>query len=201
VTAPTLWRSPAADEAAHLLIGSACAAIGALTLEVPRLVRWAELIAERLGRGATLLTAGNGGSATHAAHLSSELVGRFRHDRRALPAICLSSDGPTLTALGNDYGFEQVFARQVEASARAGDVVVVFSTSGRSPNVVAAARAAAACGATTLALTGPRPNPLATVADDALVSTGVDTAAIQDSHHVAVHALCASLDQLLGVVP
>ena len=195
MTAPTLSRSPAAHDAALELIGAAREAISALAGETA----WAELIVDRLGRGGTVLTAGNGGSATHAAHLASELVGRFRQDRQALPATPLCSDGATLTALGNDYGFDQVFARQIEASAGPEDVLVLFSTSGRSPNVVAASRAAARGGATTLALTGPAPNPLAACADDVIASAGVDTAAIQDSHHVAVHALCAALDELLGV--
>lgn len=197
----TLNTTAEPHHVARALIGQSCAAISALSLEVHRLVRWAELIGRRLAAGATVLTAGNGGSATHAAHLASELVGRFRHERPARAAVCLSSDGPTLTAIGNDYGFDHVFARQVEAIARPGDVVVLLSTSGRSTNVLNAARAALRAGVTTLALTGPRPNPLADLADDTLASTGGDTAAIQDSHHVAVHALCAALDEVLGGRP
>lgn len=180
------------------VITAAHDAIRQLSVDAPRLARWAELIGERLEAGGMVLTAGNGGSATHAAHLVGELVGRFRRERTALRATCLTADGSTLTALSNDYGFERVFARQIEATARPGDVVVLFSTSGRSRNVLAATESARACGAVTLAFTGPAPNPLHQLADDALASCGSDTAAIQDSHHVALHALCAALDEVVA---
>jgi D-sedoheptulose 7-phosphate isomerase len=183
------------------LIGAAREAVGRLTTEAPRIARWAELLRERLEAGRTVLTAGNGGSAAHAAHLAGELAGRFRHERPGLRSVCLNSDGPTLTAIANDYGYQEVFARQVRTLTGPGDVVILFSTSGQSANVLAAARAARERGATTLAVTGPGDNPLRELADDTLVALGAHTAAIQDAHQVALHALCAGLDRLLGVVP
>ena len=188
-----------ASHAALTLIGAAHDTIGGLRAEAPRLARWAELIAGRLHRGGMVLTAGNGGSATHAAHLAGELVGRFRHERRALRAVCLTSDGSTLTAIGNDYGFERIFARQIEGLVGRDDVLVLFSTSGRSPNLREAVSAARQRGALTLAFTGPAPNPLQHVTDDALAVDGADTASIQDAHHVGLHALCVALDHVLGV--
>ena len=189
----------AAINAALTLLDAAHDTIGGLRPEAPRLARWAELIAGRLHRGGMVLTAGNGGSATHAAHLAGELVGRFRHERRSLRAVCLTADGSTLTALGNDYGFERIFARQVEGLAGRDDVVVLFSTSGRSPNVLEAVTAARQCGALTLAFTGPAPNPLQRVADDAVAVDGADAASIQDAHHVGLHAVCVALDHVLGL--
>ena len=184
---------------ARSFIGAAHESVGRLRGEAPRLARWAGLLKTCLDAGGTVLTAGNGGSAAHAAHLAGELSGRFLADRPPLRAVCLASDGPTVTAIANDYGYEEVFARQVRALARPGDVVVLFSTSGRSPNVVAAARAGRHCGAVTLAFTGPGPNPLGDLTDDAIAPTAANTASIQDAHHVALHALCAALDELLGV--
>ena len=149
----------AAELAAHVdRLGQA---LPALRAAAPTLARWGEDLGHRLVAGGRLLAAGNGGSAAEAQHLTAELVGRFDRDRRALSAIALHADTSSLSAIGNDYGFAQVFARQVRAHARPGDVVVLFSTSGRSPNLVEAASAAAALGATSWALTGPGPNPLA----------------------------------------
>ncbi len=188
-----------AGAAALDLISTAQVTIGGLRADASRLARWAELIAGRLHRGGVVLTAGNGGSATHAAHLAGELMGRFRDERRALRAVCLTADGSTLTAVGNDYGFEKVFSRQIEGLAGGDDVVVLFSTSGRSPNVLEAVTAARLRGALILAFTGPAPNPLQRAADDTVAVDGADTACIQDAHHVGLHALCAALDHVLGV--
>lgn len=190
-----------AVETARNLIGAAHESIGRLRSEAPRIARWARLLRECLGGGGLVVTAGNGGSAAHAAHLSGELAGRFMHERPPLRAVCLASDGPTVTAIANDYGYQEVFARQVRALVRPGDAVVLFSTSGASANVLAAARASRSCGALTLAFTGPGANPLSDLADDAITATAAHTAAIQDAHQVALHALCAALDQLLGVIP
>jgi D-sedoheptulose 7-phosphate isomerase len=184
--------------AVEQIIDHAQEAIGSLRGETVTLQRWAALLYECLQAGGLVMAAGNGGSATHADHLTGELIGRFRHERRPLRAVSLNADPCALTAIGNDYGFEEVFARQVRGLARRGDVVVLFSTSGRSPNVVAAAIAARANGATALALTGPVPNPLAAAADETIGVRAPDTASVQDAHHVAVHALCAALDELVG---
>lgn len=163
--------------------------------------RWGGLLAQRLGAGARLLAAGNGGSAAQAQHLTAELVGRYRDDRRPLSAICLSAETSSLTAIINDYPPEELFARQVEAHGREGDLLIVMSTSGRSPNIIAAAERGRLCGLTVLALTGPRPNPLAVVADDALIVSSPFTATVQELHLVALHLICASLDVALGQVP
>jgi D-sedoheptulose 7-phosphate isomerase len=182
-------------------IGSAHEAIGRLGAEAPRIAQWARILHTCLAAGGAVVTAGNGGSAAHAAHLAGELTGRFLHERPPLRAVCLASDGPTVTAIANDYGYAQVFARQIRALVRRGDVVVLFSTSGCSPNVLEAARAARQCGATTLAFTGPEPNPLQDLADEVIAPAAATTASVQDAHHVALHALCAGLDDLLGVFP
>lgn len=155
---------------------------------------WGRRIADVLAGGGRLLAAGNGGSAAQAQHLTAELVGRYREDRPPFSAICLSSETSSLTAILNDYPAEELFARQVEAHGRPGDVVVLMSTSGSSVNVVGAARRARRCGLTVLALTGPRPNPLAELADETLAVDSPWTATVQELHLVALHLLCSSFD-------
>jgi D-sedoheptulose 7-phosphate isomerase len=172
-------------------------ALRALRGEAARFERWAALLADRLPAGARLLAAGNGGSAAEAQHLTAELVGRFDRDRPPFSAIALHADTSSLTAIGNDYGYADVFARQVHAHARPGDVLVLLSTSGRSENLVRAARAGRECGATVLALTGPRPNPLAELADDTFAAGGC-TATVQETHLVSVHLLCAAFEAALA---
>lgn len=186
------------DRVAAQVIDNAHQAIGRLRGHTVRIEHWAWTIRDCLRGGGLLMAAGNGGSATHADHLVGELIGRFRREREPLRAVSLNADQCTLTAIANDYGFEQVFARQVAGLARPGDVVVLFSTSGRSPNVLHAAEAASDRGARVLACTGPAPNPLAARAGDALAVDAIDTASIQDAHHVALHALCAVLDELVA---
>ncbi len=161
--------------------------------------QWAAELAGRLSGGARLLAAGNGGSAAEAQHLTSELVGRFLHDRRSFSAISLCSESSSVSAIVNDYGAEEMFARQVEGHGRPGDVLVLLSTSGTSPNVLRAAERARDLGLTVWGLTGPAPNPLAELCDDALCVDAPSTAAIQEGHLVAIHALCAALDRHLGV--
>jgi D-sedoheptulose 7-phosphate isomerase len=176
---------------AHL--GEIGPAVASLRRESSRLAEWAEELARRLLTGAKVLAAGNGGSAAEAQHFTAELVGRYAGGRQAFPAICLHADAPALTAIGNDYGNDEVFARQVCGHVRSGDVLLLLSTSGRSPNLLAAARAAREAGATVWALTGASPNPLAETADEAIC---IDTAAphAQEAHLIALHALCASFD-------
>jgi D-sedoheptulose 7-phosphate isomerase len=157
---------------------------------------WADDIASRLVAGRRLLAAGNGGSAAEAQHLTSELTGRFDGDRPAYSAISLHAETSAVTAIGNDYGFEEVFARQVRAHARTGDVVVLLSTSGKSPNLLAAAAAARAVGARAIALTGARPNPLADAVDDAICIEG-PSANVQEAQLVLVHALCRAMEPAL----
>jgi D-sedoheptulose 7-phosphate isomerase len=162
---------------------------------------WGTRLASVLDRGGRLLAAGNGGSAAQAQHLTAELVGRYRDDRPPFSAICLSAETSSLTAIANDYPPEELFARQVEAHGRPGDVLVLMSTSGRSVNVVAAAERGRRCGMQVWAFTGSRPNPLADAADEALCVEAAFTATVQELHLVAVHVLCAGLDLELGVIP
>jgi D-sedoheptulose 7-phosphate isomerase len=165
----------------------------------PVVAGWAERLAEVFTAGGRVLTCGNGGSASEAQHLTGELVGRFRHDRQPLSAIALCADSSATTAIMNDYGVEDVFARQVRAHGRPGDVLIAFSTSGTSPNVVAAAKAALETGVTVWALTGPAPNPLAALSDSAIPVIAATVATVQEIHLSMVHALCIALDDALGV--
>jgi D-sedoheptulose 7-phosphate isomerase len=193
-------HSVAEDWMERAIAGHVRAAIPVLTaleLESPRLARWAMRLAERLEAGGRLLIAGNGGSAAEAQHLSAEFVGRFRSERRPYAAIALNCDSSAVTAIGNDYGYQEVFARQVRAHARTGDIVLLLSTSGASANLVAAARASAESGAVSWAITGPAPNPLATACDDAIALPGA-AANVQEAELVALHALCVAFDALVG---
>jgi D-sedoheptulose 7-phosphate isomerase len=162
---------------------------------------WGGRLAAVLEGGGRLLAAGNGGSAAQAQHLTAELVGRYRDDRPPFSAICLTAETSSLTAICNDYPPEELFARQVEAHGRAGDALVLLSTSGRSPNMVAAAERGRRCGLQVWAFTGPRPNPLADLAHEALSVDAEFTATVQELHLVGLHILCAALDRELGVIP
>jgi D-sedoheptulose 7-phosphate isomerase len=168
-----------------------------LRVQSPLIARWGARLASKLDGGARLLAAGNGGSAAEAQHLTAELVGRFLDDRRPFSAIALHADTSSMTAIGNDYGFEQVFARQVRAHARPDDVLVLLSTSGGSRNVLLAAAEARRAGAEVWALTGPGPNPLADAADEALCVPGA-TATVQEAHLVAVHMVCGAFEIALS---
>jgi glycosyltransferase involved in cell wall biosynthesis/phosphoheptose isomerase len=156
---------------------------------------WGERLAEMLLGGARLLVAGNGGSAAQAQHLTAELVGRFETERRPLSALCLHGDTSSLTAIVNDYGADDCFARQVCAHARPGDVLLLLSTSGRSSNLLAAARAARALGITTWAMTGRAPNPLAGLCDEAAAVDVERTATVQELQLVAIHVVCGAVDR------
>jgi D-sedoheptulose 7-phosphate isomerase len=157
------------------------------------LAAWGEELARRLARGARLLAAGNGGSAAEAQHLTAELVGRFDGERMPFSAISLHAETSAVTAIANDYGFEELFARQVRAHARAGDVLMLLSTSGRSANLLRAVEAASGLGVTTWALTGPGPNPLALSCDEA-VTIDSPAASAQECHLIALHAICRAFD-------
>jgi D-sedoheptulose 7-phosphate isomerase len=163
--------------------------------------RWGHTLAELLPAGRRLLVAGNGGSAAQAQHLSAEFVGRYGPDRRPYSSIALHGDPSAVTAIANDYGVAEMFARQVEAHGREGDVCLLMSTSGRSPNLVAAAGRARECGLTVWAMTGALPNPLADVADDVLCVDCPDGCTVQELHLVAVHLICEAFDAALGVYP
>ena len=166
-----------------------------------RAVLWGRHLAGVLGAGGRLLACGNGGSAAEAQHLTGELVGRFLHDRRPLSAIALHADTSALTAITNDYGGHESFARQVFAHGRPGDVLIALSTSGASRNVVSEAKAAHEVGMTAWALTGPAPNTLAAVCDDAIAVEAPNAATVQEIHLAIVHAICLAIDEALGVTP
>ncbi|MEU7780511.1 SIS domain-containing protein [Micromonospora parva] len=162
-----------------------------------QLTRWGADLAHRLAAGGRLLVAGNGGSAAEAQHLTAELVGKLRDDRRPLSAIALHAETSALTAIANDYGYTDVYARQVRAHGRPGDILLLLSTSGTSANLVAAARAARDVGVTSWALTGVAPNPLADACDDVLAVASPDTQVVQELHLVTSHLLCEYLEQEL----
>jgi D-sedoheptulose 7-phosphate isomerase len=159
------------------------------------IVAAAELVVKAIAGGGKLLVMGNGGSAADAQHFAAELVGRFRRERAALPAVALTTDTSILTAVGNDYGFENIFRRQVEALARPGDVVCGISTSGRSPNVVQAMEAARSMGCRTLALLGGNGGQMIALADVALLVPSDQTPFIQEAHLTIIHILCDLIEQ------
>jgi D-sedoheptulose 7-phosphate isomerase len=171
--------------------------LAALHADAPRVELWGRRLAHVLGGGGRLLAAGNGGSAAQATHLTSEIVGRYRDERPPFSAIALCSESSAVTAIGNDYGIEEIFARQVRAHGRPGDVLVCLSTSGGSANVLAAVDAAHECGMVTWALSGRPGNPLAERCHDALCVNSPHTATIQEVHLIAIHVLCAAFDQAL----
>ncbi len=152
--------------------------------------RIAESIARSLAQGGTLYLCGNGGSAADAQHIAGEFVGRFRTERRALPAVALSTDTSVLTCIANDYDYESVFARQVEALVRKGDVLWAFSTSGTSANVLKAGEAARRKGAQIIAFTGRSQSPLENLADLCLCADARATARSQEIHQLAYHIVC-----------
>jgi D-sedoheptulose 7-phosphate isomerase len=161
-----------------------------------------ERVAGAFRNGNRLLLAGNGGSAADAQHLAAEFVGRFVSDRAPLPAIALTTDTSAITSIGNDYGFEQVFARQLKANGRANDVFVAISTSGRSPNILAALTAAREIGLTTVGFTGQAQNPMQALCDLVLAVPSEETALIQQLHITAGHAICALVErELFGSPP
>jgi D-sedoheptulose 7-phosphate isomerase len=168
-------------------------ALESLRAQSGRLAAWGVELAQRLLGGQRLLAAGNGGSAAEAQHLTAELVGRFDGERVPFSAISLHAESSTLTALANDYGYEEVFARQVRAHGRPGDVLLLLSTSGQSPNLLHAVEAAARLCVTTWALTGPGPNPLANACDEAVMIDALNANA-QEAHLIALHAICRAFD-------
>jgi len=162
------------------------------------LERAASAVVAALENGAKILTCGNGGSATDAAHLAEELIGRFKGDRVSLPSVNLAADGSVLTCIANDYGFEEVFARQVEGLGRPGDVLVAFTTSGRSENLNRALRRAKERGLTTIALTGKNGGDSRALADIAVHVASDETERIQEIHTFALHCICDAAERRFG---
>lgn len=163
----------------------------------PKIIRVADLLVDTFRNGNKLLVMGNGGSAADAQHLAGEIVGRFLLERRGLPAIALSTDTSILTALGNDYGFDAIFRRQVEAHAQEGDVVIGISTSGSSPNVRSALCLAREMGCRTVGLLGKDGGSIREMVDIDLTVPGQDTPRIQEGHITIIHILCELVEQAL----
>jgi len=155
----------------------------------------AELITKCLSSGGKLLFFGNGGSAADAQHLAAEFVGRFVRERRGLPAIALTTDSSILTAISNDYGFDRVFVRQIQALATAGDIAIAISTSGNSPNVLEGVKAAKACNLKTVALSGKDGGAVAQLADIIITVPSSSTARIQECHIAIGHIFCELVDR------
>lgn len=163
----------------------------------PQVSRAADLIDQCLRAGNKLLVCGNGGSAADASHFATELVVRFAKDRRALPAICLTSDSGILTAAGNDYGFDEIFARQVAAFGQTGDVLISLTTSGKSKNLIRALEEAKGRGLKTIAFLGRDGGSTVGVADVDLLVSSDSTARVQEAHQLLLHVLCEIIEARL----
>lgn len=163
----------------------------------PRIAEMTTLLAGTFRNGGKLLVMGNGGSAADAQHFAAEIVGRFKLERRGLPALALSTDTSILTAVGNDYGFDTVFRRQIEALAVTGDLVVGLSTSGNSPNVLQALELAREKGCRTVGLLGKDGGTIRNVCDLALIVPSNDTPRIQEGHITIIHIVCDLLEKNL----
>src|ERR1700683_208412 len=157
----------------------------------------ADAITQAFRKGGKLMLAGNGGSAADAQHIASEFLSRLNFDRNPLPAIALTTDTSVLTAIGNDYGYEHAFERQVRGLGRPGDVFIAISTSGRSPNVLAALQAARKLGIITVGFTGEGKRDMATYCDLCFAAPASDTPLIQQIHIVAAHAICGLVERNL----
>ena len=191
-------QSPAEQRAiADLIEGSNVLRQTAYSL-APNIVTVAEHIINTLQNGGKVLTCGNGGSAADAQHFAAELVGRYRRERPGWSAIALTVDPSVLTSLCNDYGFEQIFARQVQALGRPGDILVAISTSGRSKNVLAAVETASTLGIRTVGLTGQGTSQLGEIVDHHLPIPSTNTAFIQQAHIAVIHIICELVEERLS---
>jgi D-sedoheptulose 7-phosphate isomerase len=193
-----LSQDPNDPIGAHL--GGSLAALERATRDAPLLDtarQIATAIVAALRAGNRLLIVGNGGSAADAQHIAAEIVGRYKQDRPAYAAIALTTDTSALTAIANDYGFEQVFARQVEGLGRRGDVLLALSTSGRSPNIVAALGAARQRGLVTVGFTGSQGESLRALCDHLLVAPCDETGIVQQIHLAVAHGICDEIEQTM----
>ncbi len=162
-----------------------------------RIVLVAQLLIRAIQAGQKVLLFGNGGSSTDASHIAAEFVGRYHRDRSPYPAIALATDMAAVTCIGNDYGYDEIFSRQVRAHGRKGDVAIAISTSGNSPNVLRGAEAARECGLVTVGWTGGKGGTLAGLVDHAFIVPSTVTARIQESHITLGHVLCELIDAAL----
>lgn len=172
--------------------------INAIELELtPLIAELATLLVDTFSHGGKLFVMGNGGSAADAQHFAAEIVGRFKMERKALPAIALSTDTSIITAIGNDYGFEKIFSRQIEALAEPGDIALGISTSGNSPNVLQALKLAREKGCRTVGLLGKDGGVIRSACDIALVVASADTPRVQEGHITIIHILCDLLEKTM----
>jgi D-sedoheptulose 7-phosphate isomerase len=169
-----------------------------LKKNLPRIVSAAEVIISAFKSGHKLFFCGNGGSAADSQHIAAEFVGRFQKERKAWPAIALTTDTSALTALGNDYTFDIVFSRQLQALGQKGDVLIAISTSGNSKNVLEAVRQAKLTGIITIAVTGGKGGQLAGLCDISIIAASSKTARIQESHLVIFHSICELVENTLS---
>ena len=188
-------RDPIATHLDGSLAALQRAAHDAALLDVARNI--AAAIVTALRSGNKLLIVGNGGSAADAQHIAAEIVGRYKQDRPAYAAIALTTDSSALTSIANDYGFEQVFARQLEGLGQRGDVLLALSTSGKSPNILAALRTARGYGLVTVGFTGRKGENLRTLCDHLLVAPSDDTPVIQQIHLAVAHGICDEVEQAM----
>ncbi len=176
-------------------VADSCAAAQSLLKQHKAFDRIAEAMVATLRAGHKILSCGNGGSAADALHLAEELVGRYRGNRRSLPAVCLSADATALTCIGNDFGFDEVFARQVEGLGVSGDLLVVFSSSGNSPNILRALDAARQRGVKTVALLGKGGGRAKGRADFEIIVDSADSGRVQEAHTIVMHALLEVIER------
>ena len=177
----------------------ACRTLRALAAEETTFQKIADAAVASLRSGGKILSCGNGGSAADAMHLTQELVGRFRGNRRSLPAVSLAADPTALTCIGNDFGFDSVFSRQVEGLANPNDLLVCLSTSGNSPNILRALEAARAKGVKTVALLGKGGGKAKGRADLEIIVANSDSGRVQEAHTLILHALLDAIERELGV--
>lgn len=163
--------------------------------QISELIQASKMLVETLKNGGKVLLCGNGGSAADAQHFAAELSGRYKSKRKGLAGLALTTDTSALTAIGNDFGFDEVFARQVEALGREGDLLITISTSGSSPNVLKAVEKAKELGLKSLALTGRDGGKMKEACDFSLIVKAQDTARIQELHIFIIHSLCAAVDK------
>jgi D-sedoheptulose 7-phosphate isomerase len=174
-------------------------ALAGLEQKIPDIIKLSDVLFDLIDRDGALLLCGNGGSAADCVHWAAEWRGRFHNDRRALHAEALVTDIATLTAAGNDYGFEKIFSRQVEAVGHKGDVLIAISTSGNSENIIRAIEAAKERGILTVGFGGKGGGKMATLVDIPFIIDSPVTARIQEMHELTMHMLCELVDQKLGV--
>ena len=198
IASKSLRADPAGMNTADLMqmrLEGSLTAVSSLRTLLPNIAAAADALIERLRRGGTIYTAGNGGSAAQALHLAEELIGRYRENRKALRAVCLNADPTALTCIANDFGFDQVFSRQCEAMLMADDALVVLSTSGRSQNVIQALTCANSRGSLAVGILGKDGGPCRMLCDHSIVVPATDSAFIQDAQQVAIHLICEAMEQ------